>query len=498
MSHDTVKAKEGLSQQMLGGVFWSAIDRFGQNAVRFFVQIFLARILAPEQFGLVAMVSVFIVIAKGITDAGFSQAIIQRKDLTHEDLCTVFYFNLSLSCGLMLAVWLAAPFIAQFYSQPELTSILRCISAVVIFDALGRIHLSQLTRKLHFRKLVKVTFIPAAVSGVLAIALAALGWGVWALAMQMLVQSALYSICLWFTSPFRPTLVFSWSSLSSLFSYGSKLAIAGFLNTVFNNIFTLVIGRVFGASDVGFYNRAVAFKNLASRNLAAIIGRVTFPVYAKLQDDLPRLRRGFLRSISVLAIIFFPLMGLLSGVSEPFVVFMIGEQWLPSADYLSILCLVGAAYPIHVANLNILKALGHSGVFLKLEIIKKIMVLSVLLVTYRYGILVMIWGQVLTTLMSFWINAYYTRVNVQIGYFEQLVVLVPPTLLAGAVFLVSSLVSGAIDSYSGVRLLLGCLAGGAIAVVGFWCLRGRYSKEAELLFERLPVARKIFGFLYQN
>lgn len=491
-----MKASKGLSHQMLSGVFWSAVDRFGQNSVRFCIQIFLARLLTPEQFGLVAMVSVFILIAKGVTDAGFSQAIIQRKDLTQEDLSTVFFFNLGLSFVILLLVCLIAPYIARFYSQPELTSILRTISIVIVFDALGRIHLSQMSKGLQFRKLVKVTAIPAILSGVIAIFLAAAGWGVWALVMQMLVQSGFYSICLWFASPFRPSPAFSFSSLNTLFSYGSKLAIAGFLNTVFKNIFTLVIGRVFGSADVGFYNRAVGFKELASQNLSSIVGRVTFPVYAKIQDDLPRLRRGFLRSISVLAIIFFPLMGLLSGVSESFIVFIIGEKWAPSAGYLSVLCIVGASYPIHVANLNLLKALGLSGLFLKLEVIKKILIISVIFITFRFGILAMIWGQVFTSLVAFWINAYYTRINVQVGYMEQLKALAPSAFLGLAVFFAASIAEGATLYNSGFRLGLGCIAGGVVAISGFLCLRRSFGQEAILLFDRIPLTRKFFGFLF--
>lgn len=489
--------RKSLGSEMLGGVFWSGVDRFGQNSVRFFVQIFLARILAPEQFGLVAMVSVFIAISKGITDAGFSQAIIQRKNLAHLDLCTVFYFNLFLS-GLMFAVlWLSAPLIAHFYSQPELTLILKCISGIVIFDALGRIHQSQLTRKLHFKKLVKVTLIPALVSGVLAIYLAVSGWGVWALVIQMLVQSALYAIFLWFVSPFRPALIFSFTSLQSLFSYGSKMALAGLLNTAFQNIYTLVIGRVFGAADVGLYNRAVAFKELASRNFSAIIGRVTFPVYAQIQDDLPRLRRGFMRSLAVLSILFFPLLALLAGVSESFITFIIGKQWLTSAGYLSVLCIVGASYPIHVANLNLLKALGKSGLFLKLAFIKQAIIVVVVLITFRFGILAMIWGQVFTSLLAFWINAYYTRINVEVGYLEQIKLLMPAVLLSALVFAASFSAEQATDLASGLRLLLGVSAGGSVALLGFWFLRKRFEKEAKLLFGRLPAARKLFGFMYQ-
>lgn len=489
---------QGMGDQMLGGVFWSAVDRLGQNGVRFCVQIFLARLLAPEQFGLVAMVSVFTVIAKGVTDAGFSQAIIQKKDLCHLDLCTVFYFNLLLSVGLWLTLWFSAPVIASFYSQPELVDILRCISGVVVFDALGRVHLSQMTKKLHFRQLVKVTLIPALISGVVAIALAASGWGVWALVMQMLVQSALYSLCLWFSSPFRPSLEFSFVSLQSLFSFGSKLALAGFLNTVFQHIFTLVIGRVYGAADVGFYNRAVAFKELASRNLSAIVGRVTFPAYAQIQDDLPRLRRGFLRSLSVLSVLFFSLMALLAGVSEPFITFVIGEKWLPSVPYLSVLCIVGASYPIHVANLNLLKAVGASGVVLKLALIKKSMILIVLLITYRFGILVMIWGQVFTALLSFWVNAYYTRINVQVGYLEQLKILAPAVLLALSVFVSSWLVEEQIESAAIIRLFVGSASGGAVFLLGCFCMRSRFEHEAALIFKRMPVARKLFGFLYSS
>lgn len=482
--HD-LPPQTALSERMVGGVFWSGVDRFGHTGVQFVIQIVLARMLSPEAFGLVALVAVFNTVAKGVADAGFSQAVIQKRKLTQTDLSTVFFFNIALSVVMAGVIWAVAPWVARFYNQDSLTAILRATCFVVILDAFGRIHLSQLSKALQFKRLVKATLVPALVSGAAAIFLAYQGYGVWALVCQIVIQSGLYSMCLWLISPFRPSLVFSRSSLQSMFSYGSKIAVAGILNSVFRDIYTLVIGKAVGTVDLGYYNRAVAFKNVASTNLSGIIGRVTFPVYSAIQHDRERLARGFIRSISVLSVLSFSLMAMIAGIAEPLITTLLGEKWSTTATYLPLLCVVGAAYPIHAANLNLLKALGLSGLFLRLEVIKKCLVVLVLLVTSSHGILAIIYGQILTSLFGFWINAFYTRQHIGLSYVEQTKAMLPGMLAACAV-LASTLPITWMSQPDAVKLGIALCSGLAAFLLVTCLFRVRFQQEQRLLVKYLP------------
>ncbi len=283
---------------------WSAAERFSQHAVQFVVQLVLARILLPQQFGLIAMVVVFVAISRGITDAGFSQAIIQRDELTRSDLDTAFYCNLVLGAFFSIILWSAAPVIATFYREPELTPIVQAISFVVVLSSVGIVQQAQMIKALDFRRMLAVNIPATLLSGMAAVIMAVNGWGVWALVTLLLLQNALKSLIYWIVSPWHPGLSFSWSSFKSLVPYGSRLALAGVLQQIFNNLYVLFIGKFFVPVDVGFYQRADSFKKFGSENLNAITARVTFPLFARVQHEPERMKRGFLYAISLLALFF--------------------------------------------------------------------------------------------------------------------------------------------------------------------------------------------------
>lgn len=460
-----------LKERVFGGFFWSSFEGFGQLGLSFVIQLLLARLLLPEQFGLLAMVAVFIALAGTFTDAGFSQAVIQKKQIDQLALSSVYFVNLAIGCVSALLLWLAAPWIAQFYQEGELVEILRVICIIPVISAFRQVHAAQLTKALQFKRLAFASFPSTVISGASAIYLAYAGYGVWALVIQSITRQLCASAFICWVSEWRPQLQFSYASIRSLFTYGSKLAVAGLIAQFFQNLHVLVIGKFYLPVDVGYYQRADSFKRMGAENLNAIIARVTFPMYAEIQDDLVRMRAVFEKSSVVLALFFFSLMGMMAGAAKPMVVLLIGEQWLPSVFYLQLLCVVGALYPIHAVNLSIIKAFGRSDLFLRLTIIKRSLGVSLLLLTFSFGIVAMICGQLLSSLISLWINAYYTRDLLKFSYREQLGAYIAPTLLGfviafSGVWIVSlELSDSAIMQF--IVALFGCALGGAFCILLF-------------------------------
>jgi teichuronic acid exporter len=486
-----------LRESAFSGVAWSAIDQFGQQGFRFIVSLVLARLLAPDQFGLLAMITVFIAIATVVTDAGFSQAVVQRKNITQLDLSTVFFFNIVLGAFMALLLCALAPFVAAFYGNGELTALLRFLSVGVFLTSLGQVHGAQLTRKLLFKRSVIASLPATVISGVVGVSLAFYGWGVWALAMQMLVGSGLRALLLWVASGWRPSFSFSFKSLNSLLPFGSRMALLAIINSIFTNIYILFIGKFFLATDVGYYQRAESFKRMAADNLNVIVARVLFPLFASIQDETVRLRKLFLRSFGLLCIIFFPLMGILAGVAEPLVVTLIGDKWLPCVVYLQLLCVVGALFPLNSINFSVLKSLGHANKLLKIALVKRGLTIVMLVVTYRFGITVMILGQIITSFVSLWINAYYTRIYLELSYSNQFAKALTPTLLGLVVFLATSLSCLSLIGYAEpLRLICGLFVAFCITGVGYYILRAQMKYELEYFASRISVLRPLVMWLY--
>ena len=410
---------QSLGARAANGILWSSAERFGQLGVSFLVQIVLARLLAPEQFGLIAMVAVFVALCQGIADAGFHEAIIQRKELDDTLISTVFYTNLLLAAGLTLVLWVGAPLVAAFYDQPDLTLLLQVLSIGLLIDGFSRIQLTLLQRRLLFRELATATLAASLFSGGIAVALAFLGYGVWALIAQILIARSLVAIVLWLQSDWRPSISYSFVRLREILPFASRMFASNILNSVFQQIYVLFIGRVGSVVDLGYYQRANSFKNLASGASNTLMARITFPLFAQVQDDPVRLRRGFIKSCQLLSFTFFPIMALLAAVSEPLIVTLIGEKWLPAVPYLQLLCFTGALHPVHAINLSLIKALGHAGLFLRLEVIKKSVIAIMLLITYRHGVYAIVLGQVFCNFFALGVNTFYTRKLINISYAQQ-------------------------------------------------------------------------------
>lgn len=411
---------ESLKSRTTHGLYWSFLDRIGQQGIQFIISVILARLLLPEQYGLIAMLSIFMAVAQGFIDSGFNSVLIQKKNSTHLDECTIFYFNLGVSLLAVGLLWIGAPLIAAFYKMPSLIILTRVLSVNLVIYAFESVQTALLTKHINFKMQMKLTMTATILSGTIGVILAYKGFGIWSLVVQSIIGNAVRTGLLWFFQRWRPSLQFSFQALSSMYSFGSKLFFSGLLEKMYNNLFALIIGKVFSAADLGFYARANQLQQLPAENIAGPISRVTYPVFSSIQDDKPRLKRGVRKALATLVMFNFPLMVGLASVAKPLVVLLLTKKWLPCVPYLQLLCGIGMLYPLHVINLNVLMAQGRSDLFFRLEILKKIVGVTLIAITYRWGILIMIAGQIVGSIICYFINSYYSGVLLEYPIKEQL------------------------------------------------------------------------------
>lgn len=421
---------DNLKKKTVNGLLWSCIERFSVQGVQFIISIIMARILTPKDYGLIGMLTIFIALSQSFIDSGFSQALIRKQDRTEVDNSTVFYFNIVVSLLLYGALYVSAPYVSDFYNVPELTPIMRVVCISIIFVSLSVVQRAHLTGRLDFKAQAKASLLAAVISGIVGVWMAYQGYGVWALAVQQILSQCLNTLFLWIVSEWRPVMVYSWSSFRNLFSFGSKLMAVGVIDTLYRNIFAIIIGKVFSAASLGFYTRAQSFSDLPSSNITGILQRVTYPVLCSIQNDDARLASVYRRFLKLSVFVMFPLMVGLASVATPLILVLLGEQWKFTAVLLQIICFSMMWYPVHSINLNLLQVKGRSDLFLKLEIIKKIFLVIVLVVTVPMGLLAMCYGQIVTSLFSLVVNTYYTGRFINVGFSKQMKDLFPTLLLS--------------------------------------------------------------------
>lgn len=419
-----------LKQKTVKGVVWSAVERFSVQGIQFVVMIFMARMLTPDDYGLVGMLAVFIAISQSFIDSGFSQALIRKQDRTEVDNSTVFYFNIVLGLLFYCLLFVSAPLIAKFYKEPLLVDLTRVLGLSVLINSFVIVQRALLTVHIDFKTQAKAALVASVVSGAVGLYMASTGFGVWALVAQQLVNLGLNAIMLWILSKWRPQWVYSWTSFRELFSFGSKLLASGLLDTLYKNIYQIVIGKLFSASNLGYYSRASHFAEFPSSNLTGIMQRVTYPILCSIQDDDERLATVYRRFLKLSAFIIFPMMVGLAAVAEPFILVLLGEKWLFSATLLFIICFSRMWYPIHAINLNLLQVKGRSDLFLRLEIIKKMVGVSILCITIPCGLVAMCIGSVFSSLINLSVNTYYTGKLIKVGFFRQMMDLSPILFLS--------------------------------------------------------------------
>lgn len=403
-----------LKQKTVSGLLWSSIDLLTSQGLTFVVGIILARLLSPREFGLIGMITVFIAISTSFINSGFSNALIRKRNCTETDYSTVFYFNLFAGIFFFLILFFSASAIAGFFKEPELKTILQVLGVVLIIDSLSIIQKTILTKRIDFKLQTRISIISSLGSGFIALYMAFTGFGVWSLVAQRLSRQALNTLFLWIWNRWRPLLVFSTQSFKELFGFGSKLLVSGLINTLYNNIYYLIIGKYFSAQELGFYTRADEFKRMPSESIDGMISRVSYPVLATMQDNIPQLKANYKTLIRSTMFITFVLMMGMAAVAEPMIIALIGEKWRPSIIYLQMLSFVGMMYPLHSLNLNMLQVQGRSDLFLKLEIIKKVLAVPTIIIGVFWGIKMMIAGMMVNTLIAYYLNSYWS--GPKIGY----------------------------------------------------------------------------------
>lgn len=416
---------ESLKHKTVRGVGWSFIDNIISSGITFLVGLVLARLLTPEEYGIMAMIAIFIAISNSIIDSGFSNALIRKVQIERVDYNTVFYFNLAVSIVLYLLLYYFSPAISFFFKEPVLVEVTRVIGWILIVNALAIVPRTQLVRSVDFRTQTKVSVISSICSGGIGISMALGGLGVWSLVGQQLSRQTLNTLFLWIYCRWYPVLEFSTKSFKELFGFGSKLLLSGLLDTIYKNIYYIVIGRFYNSAELGQYTRAEQFNAIFSSNLTSVVQRVSYPVLSSIQDESERLREAYRKVMKITMLVTFACMLGLAAVAKPLIFILIGDKWLQAVYFLQIICFAGMLYPLHAINLNILQVKGRSDLFLKLEIIKKIIAVGPIVIGVFCGIEYMLLGSVVTSFIAYFLNSYYSVNLINYSTKEQIKDLLP-------------------------------------------------------------------------
>ena len=457
------------------GIFWSAIQRFSMQGIQFLTTLIMARFLTPEDYGIVGMLGIFLALSSVFVDCGFTSALTRKQNLTQADKSTVFFFNFFIGILAYIILFVSSPLIAHFYEIPTLSIALRTMSVVIIINSLSSVQATLMTIRLDFKTQAKISVIAIFISGLVGIILAITGFTYWALIVQAIISSILNTTLYWYYSDWRPSAIFSKKSFIELFSFGSKLLASSLIDTIYNNIYTVVIGKVYSARTLGNYSRAESYANFPSISITGIMQRVTYPVLCKIQNDELLLARSYRKFLKLSAFIIFPMMTGLSALAHPFVVIIIGYQWAFCASLLQILCFALMWYPIHAINLNLLQVKGRTDLSLRLEIIKKIIGVTVLCISIPLGIIALCYSRIFTSLLCLFVNTYYTGKLIQVSFFQQLVDLAPTLIISISMWAVIWLSCYSITSLP-LQILTGFLLGSI-----FYLIASYFFNKEELM-----------------
>lgn len=434
-------AEESLRGKTVKGVGWSFIDSFAGQGITFLVGLVLARLLTPEEYGLIGIITIFIAVFNSIVDSGFSNALIRKTDAKDIDYNTVFITNMVVSIVLFLALFFSAPLIANFFNQPLLKSLSQVMASIVVINAFAIIQRTLLVKRIDFKTQTKVSLISSITSGVIGIVMAFCGCGVWSLVGQQLSRQLLNTLFLWVYSHWTPRLEFSWCSFKELFGFGWKLLVSSLIDTAWREVYQVVIGKCYSPSTLGQYTRGQQFGSIFSSNLNSIVQRVSYPVLSAIQDDKERLKQAYRRVIKVTMLVTFLLMLGLAAVSKPMILFLIGDQWMMATKLLPIICFQMMLYPLHALNLNMLQVQGRSDLFLKLEIIKKCVAVIPILLGIFIDIYWMLWGSVCTGVFAYYLNSYYSGKYLDYPMLEQVKDIFPSFSVAAIMAIITYSVS---------------------------------------------------------
>lgn len=476
---------ENLKSKTQKGLVWSFIERFATQGVQFIFGIILARLLSPDDYGIIAMPLVFLALAQCFIDSGFSSALIRKPELSEEDLSTAFYFNIGVGVVCYLVLFFTSPLIADFYNTPILSNLLKFTALATLFNPLCAVQQAILTRKIDFKTQAVVSLSGAVVSGIAGLAMAYCGFGVWSLVCQQVGGYLIRTVLLWMLSGWKPMKAWSWDSFNYLWGFGSKMLGSGLLDTAYNNIYPIVIGKFFSANDLGNYTRAQQFASLPSSNITGVLQRVTFPVLSSIQDEDERLAKNYRKILKLSAFVIFPLMMLLSAIAAPLIRVVLTDKWEGCIILLQIICFSLMWYPIHAINLNLLQVKGRSDLFFRLEIFKKVVGVAIMCITIPNGIIWMVSGGVVSSLIALIINTYYTGKLINVGYIKQMGDILP---IFGISFFMWLLIHAAMQITSNmyIQLLIGVITGIIVyLVIAKFVLKSEWEDTKSMLPARL-------------
>ena len=419
-----------LKETALSGMGWTFFQQFATQGILFLVSIILARLLLPAEFGLIAMIGILVAVGNALIDSGLSLSLIRTVEADEEDFSTVFYFNLAFSIFIYAIVYFTAPYVALFYNQPILLNVIRIYGLTFIINSFSTVQTTRLTKLMDFKTQLKVSLPALVVSSIVGIGMAYSGYGVWSLVFSAVVRSVLNSIQLWFWSKWTPLWSFSIAKFKYHIGYGSKFLFSSILDIIFNNAYAILIGKYFAPAQIGYYNRADTLQQLPVLNIANVLNKVTFPLFVKIQDDDVRLKMVYSKIMKMVIFLVAPVLIIMAFLGEPLFRFLFTEKWLPAVPYFQILCVNGILFPIHSYNLAILKVKGYSSLFLKLEVVKKIMIVCIVAIGFQFGIYGLLYGGVVASLLAFFINTHYSGKFINYSSWSQIKDLVPTIFMA--------------------------------------------------------------------
>ncbi|MGX1639418.1 lipopolysaccharide biosynthesis protein [Sphingobacterium sp. NPDC055431] len=468
-----------LKSTATSGLLWTISQQFGFQGINFLVQIILARVLLPESFGIIALLQIFIAIGLSLVDSGMASSLIRNKNVDDDDYSTVFYLNIFISLVVYLLLVVVSPYIAIFYNMPILVNIIKVYCLSFIISAFSIVQVTQLTKKMMFKEQMLMQLPSLIVAGVVSILMAYNGWDVWSIVVYNLLQNFLMTLQYWIKSKWRPKRVFNLQKLKYHFNFGYKLTLAGLLNAIFDNIYGVVIGKFFSPQILGFYNRAELFQLFPGKNISTAVEKVTYPMFADIQDDNEKLKRYYREIFGFVVFFLTPTMVILCAIAEPFFRLLLTEKWSPMVPYFQVLTIVGILHPFQRYNLNILRVKGRSDLVLKLNVIKKIILTILIIVSIPYGIYGILVSQCVFAIISVYLNTLYSSKMIKYSLIEQIKDVIGIYIIAGLVGVLIYVLDNVLlnDFADFWRILIGVIIGfGTYMLVAyFFKVRAIYS-----------------------
>lgn len=472
-----------LKQQTKKGLYWSFFNQFANYGMQFCVGIVMARLLSPSDYGITALPAVFMAIAGIFQDSGMAGALIRKENIEEKDYSTLFIYSIAMGIFMYAVLFFSSPIIAEYFNTPVLTSLIRVTALTFLWGPIGTVQYVILKRKLDFKTPTKISIATRVFSAIVGIAMAYMGYGLWALVISGVLSSFLGLIIVAYTVKWYPKTGFSKDSFKYLWNYGNKMMVSALLDTAYNNITPVFVAKHYSPADLGVYNRAQGYAAMPSQNVTGVIQNVTFPVLSKMQNDNEALARNYRRMLRVTAFIVFPMMLMLSALARPLVITLITAKWESCIILLQIICFSMMWYPIHAINLNLLQVKGRTDLFLRLEIIKKIIGLAILVITLPQGLIIFCIGRIISSMVSLVINTYYTGKLINVGYFKQMGDLLPIFTLSMVMFGVILMSNHFIDNMY-LQILVGGILGGAVYLGGAFLFKFKELDDVKYMFKR--------------